>query len=141
MTNNYSAGGYIDAWCTRCKLELVHTIVAMVANAPKRVKCNTCGSLHNFRHKASEQKKIRPKRPAKKATSREINYDEYMSRLTDGDFSGATKYRIDGDFEKEEMIDHSKFGIGIVLYVIQNDKIEVLFKEGPKLLVQNKESV
>ncbi|MEC4675694.1 MAG: hypothetical protein VST72_02060 [Nitrospirota bacterium] len=64
-----------------------------------------------------------------------------MSRLTDGDLSGATKYRIDGNFEKDETIDHSKFGIGIVLYVIQNDKIEVLFKEGPKLLVQNKESV
>ncbi len=42
-----------------------------------------------------------------------------------------------GSFKKDEIIDHPKFGLGIVSSVIQEHKIEILFKEGPKLLVQN----
>ena len=56
MTDNYSTGGYVDAWCTKCKMELGHTIIAMVDNMPKRVQCNTCGGKHNFRTGPSERK-------------------------------------------------------------------------------------
>ncbi|MDQ2643863.1 MAG: hypothetical protein M3020_08625, partial [Myxococcota bacterium] len=44
-----SAGKEIDSWCTKCRLELGHRIVAMVGGAPKRVICLTCGSEHNYR--------------------------------------------------------------------------------------------
>ncbi|MFV1975206.1 MAG: hypothetical protein ACC651_05620 [Candidatus Scalindua sp.] len=140
MINNYSAGGYIEAWCTKCRLELGHTIVAMVANFPKRVKCNTCNAQHNFRTKPSEKKRIKSKNSTQKIKSQEINYNESISRLTNSDRSNAKKYRIEGNFEKDEIIDHPKFGIGIVSSVIQINKIEILFKDGSKLLVQNKES-
>jgi len=43
-----TAGREVDGMCTRCKLLTGHTIVAMVDGAPKRVKCNSCGSLHRF---------------------------------------------------------------------------------------------
>jgi len=45
MINNYTAGGHIEAWCTKCRLELGHTIVAMVANSPK--KLNAIPATHN----------------------------------------------------------------------------------------------
>src|ERR1051325_761119 len=44
-----SAGGEIDAWCTKCRLDLGHRIVAMVQGVPKRVICQTCFGEHAYR--------------------------------------------------------------------------------------------
>ena len=44
-----TAGGEIDAWCTKCRMDLGHRIVALVHGVPKRVVCLTCGSQHNYR--------------------------------------------------------------------------------------------
>jgi len=137
MTNNYATGGHIEAWCTKCKLELGHTIVAMVDNIPKKVKCNTCNGQHNYRTKPSEKSGTKAKPRTRKTKSKEATYEEYISRLTGGDLSHAKKYSIKGNFEKDEVIDHLTFGIGVVLSKIQNNKIEILFKDGPKLLIQN----
>jgi len=137
MINNYSAGGYLEAWCTKCRLELGHTIIAMVDNFPKRVKCNTCNGQHNFRAKPSEKNQTKLKSSTRKTKSQKNNYDEYISRLTGYDLSNAKKYSMKGNFEKDEIIDHPSFGVGIVLSIIQINKIEVLFKDGPKLIIQN----
>jgi hypothetical protein len=141
MIDNYTTGGYIESWCTKCELELGHTIIAMVDNLPKRVKCNTCGGEHNYRTKPSEKSRTKSKSPSRKARAQEINYNEHISRLTDSDFSNAKKYSTNGNFEKDEIIDHSQFGIGIVLSIIQINKIKILFKDGPKLLIQNREAL
>ncbi len=137
MFENYSAGDYIEAWCTKCRLELGHTIVAMVDNAPRRVKCNTCNSEHNFRIKSSGKKRI----PSTgKTKPRNRGYGELISRLSDSDLSRARKYSIEGNFEKDEIIYHPSFGVGIVSSVIQADKVEALFRDGPRLLAQNRQS-
>lgn len=137
MITQYSTGGYVDAWCTKCKLELGHTIVAMVQNVPKRVKCNTCNGEHNFRARRSERNRRVSKNTPRKTGSREAKVNEYMSRLTGSDLSRARKYSMRESFKKDELIDHPSFGIGIVLTIIQADKMEILFKDGPKLLTQN----
>jgi len=141
MIDNYTTGGYIESWCTKCELDLGHTIIAMVDNLPKRVKCNTCNGEHNYRTKPSEKSRTKSKSPSRKARAQEINYNELISRLTDSGFSNAKKYSTNGNFEKDEIIDHSQFGIGIVLSIIQINKIEILFKDGPKLLIQNREAL
>lgn len=136
--NDYVTGGNINAWCTKCKLELEHTIVAMVDNYPKRVKCNTCNGQHNFRGRPSEKKRSSSKSPARKKTkSQKTNYIEYLSRLSGTDPSQAVKYSISGNFDRDVIINHPTFGIGIVSSVIQAKKIEVLFEDGPRLLTQN----
>jgi hypothetical protein len=137
MTNNYSVGGCIDAWCTKCKLELGHTIIAMVNNDPKKVQCNTCNGQHNFRTKPSEKSRPTSKPTAQKTKSPEADYNEYMSRFAGVDPSLATKYSIQGNFRSDELIDHPTFGIGIVVRILQRNKIEILFKNGPRLLIQN----
>jgi hypothetical protein len=137
MINSYSVGGDIDAWCTKCKLELGHTIIAMVDNLPKRVKCNTCNAQHNFRAKPVERSRAKTKSSTRKTRSKETTYEEYISRLTGGDPAKSRKYNTKGNFEKDEIIDHLSFGIGIVLSVIQVNKIRILFKDGPRLLIQN----
>ena len=53
-TKKPKAGGEIDAYCTRCKLDLAHRVIAMVGEAVKKVECKTCGSHHNYRRPKSE---------------------------------------------------------------------------------------
>jgi|SRR3972149_1117813 len=143
MGNNYTVGGYAEGWCTKCRLLLGHTIIAMVENIPARVKCNTCNSQHNFHAKESGKSRTSPKTTSKSASAskkiktQEANYNDYTSRLAGYDLSTAQKYSLGGNFKKDEIIDHFKFGVGIVLSVIQSNKVEILFKDGLKILVQN----
>jgi hypothetical protein len=137
MINSYSVGGDIDAWCTKCKLELGHTIIAIIDNLPKKVKCNTCNAQHVFRAKPVKRSRSKSKISTRKTRSKETTYEDYISRLRDGDPANSKKYNTKGNFEKDEIIDHLSFGIGIVLSVIQFNRIKILFKDGPKLLIQN----
>jgi hypothetical protein len=137
MNNSYSAGGYIKAWCPRCNLKSDHTIIAMVDNLPKKIKCNSCDEHHNLSAKQSGKSRTASKSTIRKSRSKEATYEKYISRLTGGDPANSIKYNIKGNFIKDQVIDHLKFGIGIVLSVIQINKIEILFKDGPKLLIQN----
>ncbi len=83
-----SAGSEIDAWCTRCRMDLGHRIVAMVGTAPKRVICLTCGSVHNYRPaagspqaKASGQRLGRqPRRSAKRQEGQACKVRDAKSR-------------------------------------------------------------
>jgi hypothetical protein len=43
-------GDYIDDYCTRCKLSTDHSIVSMVGDDVKKVRCRTCDSEHNYKH-------------------------------------------------------------------------------------------
>jgi hypothetical protein len=137
MTASYTTGEYINSWCTKCKLELGHTIVAIVENVPKRVKCNTCNGEHNYRTGPPASNRIKSIHAKRKTKARDTKYQEYMLRLSETGLSSAKKYTTRGSFEKDEVIEHSKFGTGIVVSVIHMKKIEIFFKDGPKLLAQN----
>ena len=141
MIKSYTAGGYVDAWCTKCKLELGHTIIAMVGNVPKRVQCNTCQGEHNYRSNQSGAGSVSSGTAAKvvrKVKAQVKSYDDYLVRLNSADPSKTRKYIFSENFKKDEVIDHPHFGIGVVMSVINSNKIEILFKNGPKLLVQNR---
>ena len=137
MIKSCSVGEDIDAWCTKCKLELGHTITVIVDNLPKKVKCNTCNSQHIFRAKQPGKSRTKPKRSTRNTRSKETTYEEYLARLGGGDPAKSRKYNTKGNFGEDEIIDHVSFGIGIVLSVIQVNKIKILFKDGPRLLIQN----
>ena len=59
-----AAGTDVDAYCTKCKLVLAHTVVTMKGVKPSRVKCNTCTGEHNYRAE-KPQPKTAAKKPAK----------------------------------------------------------------------------
>jgi hypothetical protein len=137
MINSYSAGGDIEAWCPRCNLKSGHTIIAIVDNSPKKIKCNTCDEHHSVSAKPSGKSRAKSKGSTRITRSKETTYEEYISRLRGSDSANSRKYNTKGNFVKDEIIDHLSFGIGIVLSVIQVNKIKILFKDGPRLLIQN----
>ena len=116
-------GGDVDAYCTKCRMDLSHRVIAMVANEPKRVKCLTCDGEHNYRKPMSE----RAERSAKHS------WEKAMA----GQPATAFKaYSIKAFFSEGELVRHSKFGDGVVARVIDPTKVEVLFEDGPRTMAQ-----
>lgn len=62
-------------------------------------------------------------------------YEKIMGSLAD---KKIRAYSIKGLYEKGELIEHSIFGIGYVVAQKDAAKIEVLFSEGSKMLVQGR---
>jgi hypothetical protein len=125
-------GGDIDAFCTRCKMELGHTILAMVGTKPVRVRCNTCQGEHNYRGTSA---------PAPRRTSSEPRerpqVTSWEALLANKDLSRARKYSAKEKFVADEVLSHPTFGIGLVQEV-RGDKIQVAFKADVKTLVHGK---
>jgi hypothetical protein len=64
-------GDDIDAYCTRCKIDLTHTVIALASeNQAERVRCNTCGSEHRYIPERSAPRPMQAtSRPEARATS------------------------------------------------------------------------
>ncbi|WP_437493435.1 hypothetical protein WME75_20575 [Sorangium sp. So ce1014] len=157
-TKKLRTGGEVDAWCTKCRLDLTHRIIAMVGDVVKKVECKTCMSHHLYRQPKSERESRAAARAASRssgeprATSSASTRGGGVERLTAaqraerdhtlaweraiaGKPSGAFKpYRITLTFGEGELIHHSKFGDGVVAKVIDRGKIEILFKDGPRTM-------
>ncbi len=140
MAKRFKVGGNCDCWCTKCKLVLEHVIIAMVEDLPKRVECTTCKSQHNYKLAPRRKAPAKSKRTAgtKKTAARKGRKANWKVLVSERDVSQARNYKVTATFEKDELIDHSMFGIGVVLEAVPGNKIQVLFEEGAKLLVHSR---
>lgn len=134
-----TVGKDVLSYCTKCKLNLGHIIVAMkdVKHIAK-VKCNTCGTLQAYKDPSisSKQNKTRTKKTML-APSKVISVSDLWMEKMSSTKKKSTPYAMDGIFVKGDIIDHVKFGPGIVEKVV-DDKIEVIFRHEIKTLVHNK---
>jgi hypothetical protein len=154
-TKKPKTGGEIDAYCTKCRLDLTHRIIAMVGDAVKKVECKTCGSHHLYRKPKTERDAAAArlaKRPEERQAARDggestgtraVSHAQKVERdqtaawehAIAGQPSGAFKpYRTTLTLEQGELIHHSKFGDGVVARVIDRGKVEILFKDGPRTM-------
>jgi len=128
-------GGDVDAWCTRCKMMLAHTIVAKVGDVPVKVECNTCGSVHKYR----------PKPPGTSRTGKEVARQarqtmepaESWRNLLEARYIAGVKpvrYSVSTDLNKGDLVEHPKFGTGVVIAKHGIDKVEVRFEDDIRLL-------
>jgi hypothetical protein len=74
----------------------------------------------------------RKKRKATKK-SQELTWEQ----LNDQDKADEVKYSIKGDFELNSKLAHPKFGVGFVQKILDTTKIEVLFEDKSRVLIQN----
>jgi hypothetical protein len=127
----YKAGADIDAFCTKCKMILAHVIVAMKGPHPVRVECKTCRAVHAYKREQPSGAKRAPTQ----AGPRPTELDKLMAGK---DISKAIRYAPNVRFEEEQVVDHKLFGIGIVTRALSDQKIEVVFKDGVKVLVHDR---
>ena len=135
-----SPGDEVDSYCGKCKLERVHHVVALVDGAVVKVICKTCGSRHRYKSMQSEPRKKAGKRTPGASTAAKGSPAQLWEKALAGkDRAGSKAYSINDSFEPGDVIEHARFGRGVVTEIEGHRKMHVLFKEGPKRLVCNRE--
>jgi hypothetical protein len=94
--------------------------------------------------KAKPAKPTRRKGAAKAAATRASNksakiFADYESawrqRLGSRTLDDARKYRITEAYDLDDLIDHPKYDLGIVIENLEGSKVKVAFKNGERVLI------
>lgn len=124
--------------CKKCATERLHKVMVHTDEKSGKVECEICHKKSTFKIKAPPKAKSPSTR--KKASTPSRNYEEEWNSLREKNSGkGAKPYRLAEKFEKDVMVDHPKFGVGIVM-TATDQRLEILFKEGLKTLVHNQKS-
>jgi len=134
-----SAGDKIEARCSKCGANTKHIIMAISGQTPDRVKCDLCDREHKYRPPTAAKPKASASGTRRTATRRKVDpreaerqeWEELNLEAQGGEFK---PYAMDASFKKAMRIKHPTFGIGLVVGVPGPQKVEVLFKEGKKVL-------
>jgi len=133
MESKPAAGEHAVCYCTRCKMDLGHTIVAMIGDKIVRVKCRTCGSEHNYRDRTKKSATVkRGGSTVKRATpvkSVERRWEEAIAKAKGPDLP----YDMSGTYKKGDVVLHMTFGSGVVLEVFEK-KIAIIFEDKERVL-------
>ena len=133
-------GGEVDCYCTRCEMNLAHTIIAMVDGRPVKVECNTCRGVHRFRgdlpSRAGPKRSARlPGAPPARERAATASFDE---ALRSKNLAMAQRYTPKASYRLDQVIEHPVFGLGWVSAIRDATKVEVTFRSETKVLVQGK---
>jgi hypothetical protein len=142
----HKVGGEVDAQCTRCKLTLAHTILAMVGPKIARVRCNTCGGDHVYRaapgvtdrpSSSSTARAARASSGAASPTKAEKIIISFEEQLAGKDVANAPKYSPKDTYQVDQVIQHPTFGTGFVT-AVRGDKVDITFRTDTKTLVHGR---
>ena len=126
-------GKEIDSWCTKCKLMLMHTVESVAKGRITKVHCNTCKGQHAYRAKPpGTGTRPRASRPAV------AKIPDFTTLLRGRDAAAARAYAQTDRFAEGDFIRHATFGPGIVIARRDVNKIEVVFADGPKVLLHRR---
>ncbi len=133
-----AAGSEIDAYCTKCRMDLGHRIVALVAGKPKRVVCMTCDSEHAYHPPKSVAKPrpvaARPSSPPKSRQKPSASVNEWEKRVAGQGVAAFTRFSMQRTYRRGDLVLHGKFGEGYVVDVLEDGKVSIMFRDGPRTL-------
>ncbi len=134
----------IDSYCTKCRLWLEHIIVVKTGAEIKKIKCMTCNGIHKYRSQIPgiKEKTLKDRGTSKTSSSRAIrktdkDWEELMAKVV---AENQRPYSMQEFYKTGEIINHKKFGLGMVTAIEGDYKMKVLFEKGHTLLVCNKKS-
>lgn len=144
MATQPKVGGEVDAFCTRCKLTLAHTILAMVGTKIARVRCNTCNGDHAYRSApGTTDKPSTSSRSsgssggttrAPRASKEDKVIISFEEQLAGKDIANAPRYSPKDSYRVDQVIQHPTFGLGLVT-AVRGNKVDITFKSETKTLV------
>jgi len=151
MSKALSTGGECDAWCTKCKRDSLHNIVALDATGktPAQVQCRSCQGTHKYRPPkdapaAVTAKKKATKKPAtKKSASAKATaaptpaalYKRWEELVGKRAGTSAQRYKVTAGYGADDVIEHTTFGLGFVTEEIGWNRIKVLFQDAERTLL------
>ena len=135
-------GGNVDSWCGKCNMLLAHTIEAMVADKPARVHCNTCKGQHSYKPyrpgEAPRQVREREERGPSAPQPGKARASHYFELMKGKNMALSKRYSPKDKYLPGEVVEHPSFGLGVATALKDGSKIEVLFEDGPKILVHGR---
>ena len=173
----FKVGEDIDAWCTKCRTDTLHVVVALKPGAPtpKRVECKECHGQHMYHapkinpvkpaaaapavHNRTAAARTPPKPATPKPTAAAkaaraakasapataaIGLREWARRMDEFALDHdrvIRSYSMRETFKLNEPIQHPKFGKGVVLEILDANKVAILFEEGRKVLAMGSTAV
>ncbi len=126
-------GKEIKAHCGKCKMEMIHVITKIDDDKVKKVFCKGCNTTHGY--KTTAEVVAKKAKSATKTPRRRKN--DWTSLVAEVDDETLVDYDIKREFREMQGVRHKKFGVGVVLKVLDITKIEVSFQDGSRILVQN----
>ena len=139
------------AYCTKCRLDLMHVIVSMDRGVIVKSQCKSCNGVHTFRsprnrENVSQGGKVRPARknpaaPLKRSASPArpaVDVNRWPELIAGRVGEKSREYRMQEFFGEGELVLHPTFGEGVVASVPGPQKIEVHFEAGVKLLAHGR---
>ncbi len=133
MEEKRSAGQTVVSYCGKCKLDRLHTIMVMDGETMAKVRCDKCEYIHKVRS-APDPGRGRESRarggPIDKAVAQFL-WETCLAEATGTQcsYSKTAKYCV-GD-----IVNHLAFGKGVVLKLYPNNRCDILFKDGKRLMV------
>lgn len=140
-TTALKAGDEVTSWCTKCKEMHLHRVKAVGADgAPARVIC-TCPEQRerNYRPnppKAATRQSTTTKRSTKKIT--EAPQQQWEKLIAGTNPEKARSYDMNALFAQGDLLDHNKFGQGVVTELLDAHKMVVVFEDKTRIMVFNK---
>ena len=137
MMKRLYAGDETGSYCTKCRLDLNHVIVAMVRDKIVRVKCKTCGSEHKHRSTDDNSerqtgKTVLPKRKSRKLLTSQSLWENSIAVAKGIEIP----YEMAGSYNEGNIIMHNIFGKGVVQKT-HFKKCTVIFKDHERVLVSS----
>jgi len=151
VKNTYAVGKECDAWCTKCKRDTLHNIVALDASGlPAQVECRSCGGGHKYRApkapvaaaaaKAKAPAKRVPAKTSKQAAAAAAAapaaiYKRWEELVGKRAGTPAQRYAVTQAYGVEDVVEHTQFGLGFVLAEPAWNRIKVIFQDAERTLI------
>jgi hypothetical protein len=144
-SSNSNVAKEVLAYCTSCKIDLNHIVVAMKGDRIAKVQCKTCKKEHTY--KAPKGVTEPPTKPAKRASKKASGSTaesatqgtpveaEWEKLMVTHKNTPLKSYVVKGHFSLGDKINHPSFGEGIISKLIYPNKVEVIFKTDIKIMI------
>ncbi len=126
-------GGPISSSCGKCKAVTRHVIISVVGGRAAKVQCTACQGFHNYRDPSAASQAGRPDGTKGKPPARTLE-EEWLAQMKGRDPKLAVPYGQGSRPQTHDLVEHPSFGFGLVLKVIPPNKVELLFRDGVRLL-------
>jgi hypothetical protein len=119
--------------CKKCDTDRFFTVLAHKTEKSAKLECEVCKAKKSFTIR-KPKKIVTRKRTVKPKVTLEDRWNALNQSIGTGEIKS---YKMSDSFALDTAIDHSKFGVGFITSV-QSHRIDVLFLDSEKSLVQNR---
>lgn len=130
-------------FCKKCDSDRYHIVLTHTTSTSAKIECEVCHSKKTFslpKAGSSVAKKAAAKpgaKPRKVGARKTSHADEYNALMSNRGAEKGIPFNIKTKFEKDQKMDHGKFGPGFVKNVMI-DRVDVMFADEVKTLMHNK---